>query len=103
MEIRKEKDGNKFIMYVQGAIDTTTSPSLEIEVLEAIKKVKGIEELIIDLSNTNYVSSAGLRVFLKTHKQLDSMGGKFIIKHPREEVMEVFDMTGFSTFLTIEE
>ena len=100
METRKEKDGKKVKLFVSGAIDTTTSSTLDEEIL---KEIKGIDELIIDLTDTNYVSSAGLRVFLKTHKTLSSNGKKFILKHPREEVMEVFDMTGFSTFLTIEE
>ena len=100
MEIRKEKNGKKLELFVTGAIDTTTSPTLESEILS---EIKGINELVFDLTNTNYVSSAGLRVFLKFHKQLSSSGGKLIIKHPIEEVMEVFDMTGFSTFLVIEE
>ena len=100
MEIKKEKKDKKLDLFVDGAIDTTTSSTLETEVF---KEIKGINELCIDLSDTNYVSSAGLRVFLKIHKYMNSNGGKFVIKNPREEVMEVFDMTGFSTFLTIEE
>ena len=60
-------------------------------------------ELNLDLAQLDYISSAGLRVILKFHKHLKSNNGSLIILNPKDEVLEIFDMTGFSTFLNIKE
>ena len=61
-----------------------------------------VTELILDLSNLDYLSSAGLRVLLSAQKQMNRKG-KMVVRHVCETVMEVFNMTGFSDILTIEE
>ena len=96
MEINRTLDGGTLTLAVHGDIDTLTAPQLEAEV-----KTDGISNLVIDLSNVTYVSSAGLRVFLVTHKKLMQAGGTLTIAHPQEAVRHVFTLTGFAKILTI--
>ena len=60
-------------------------------------------ELVLDFKDVEYTSSAGLRTILYTKKKIDSMaeGSKFEIINISPEIMEVFDMTGFSDFLSL--
>ncbi len=99
MKITKTNDGNTLTVCVEGSLDTNTAPDLNDELKVS---TEGINRLIFDLSKLTYVSSAGLRVFISAHKLLEKQGGSMMIKHPTEEVMEIFDMTGFSGILNIE-
>ncbi len=100
MEVKIENDNGLLNVMVSGRLDTNTAPDLEKEVNENMKDVKTIH---MDFTNLDYISSAGLRVVLIFHKAMSASGGKLIISNPKEEVMDVFDMTGFSSFLNIEE
>lgn len=100
MEIIKHKVDNQLKVAIKGRLDTNSAPELERSVLEDIE---GIDRLELDLENLVYISSAGLRVILLFHKNMAAAKGLLKILHPCDEVMEVFDMTGFSTFLNIEE
>ena len=62
-----------------------------------------VTKLVMDLAELDYLSSAGLRVLLSAQKQMNRKKGRMVVCHVCEPVMEVFDMTGFSDILTIEE
>lgn len=100
MEIKKELNENKLVVVLSGRLDTNTAPLLEADIKDDVEKVSDIE---FDFTNLEYVSSAGLRVLLMYQKALSAKKGSLVIKHVNDEVMSVFDMTGFSTFLTIED
>ena len=100
MEIVKSQEKENITLQVKGRLDTNTAPELEKTALEGIDAVK---KLTLDLVDLDYISSAGLRVILMLHKTMSGNGAKLVVAHPKDEVMEVFDMTGFSSFLTIEE
>jgi anti-sigma B factor antagonist len=100
MDIKKEIKDEVLNVFISGRLDTNTAPELEASVNDDIV---GIKELNFNLKNLDYISSAGLRVILKFHKQMTTVGGTLNIISPKDEVVEVFDMTGFSTFLTIKE
>lgn len=93
----EKKNENPAVLALSGRLDTTTAPELEAEISELLLTENA---LTLDLENLEYISSAGLRVILKTQKALDGKGG-LKLTNVRDEVREVFDITGFSDFLTI--
>ncbi len=86
------------VLALEGRLDTITAPELEKEISELSDDVKG---LVIDMEKLEYVSSAGLRVILKAYKTLSSKEGLKIV-NASDDIKEVFNITGFSDFLTIE-
>lgn len=98
MQITNERNGNTLTVSISGRVDTATAPELEKFIEE---NTEGVSELILDVKDMSYTSSAGLRVFLKAQKKMNSQG-KMIIKNVQSTVMEIFEMTGFSDILTIE-
>jgi len=97
MEVNKIVNDNNMEVVVKGRIDTVTAPILDSE----INSVENITNLVINFKDVEYVSSAGLRVLLSSQKKFNKLG-KMVITNVCEDVMEVFDMTGFSDILTIE-
>ena len=97
MQTTLEKDGSKLTIAVSGRVDTTTSPELEQAVFE---NTDGITDLVLDLKEMSYISSAGLRVLLKAEKKMKAQGEMRLI-NVNNDVMEILDMTGFSDILTI--
>lgn len=98
MKITKTQNGTEMNISLEGRLDTTTAPQLESVIKES---VDGINELVIDMLNLDYVSSAGLRVLLSAQKAMAKKGGMKVI-HVNETIMEIFEVTGFSDILTIE-
>lgn len=96
MTIDKNLDGSTLNVAVGGRLDTQTAPELE-----AALDYEGIEELVLDFSNLDYLSSAGLRVLLGAQKTMTKQG-KMVIKNVNDTIMEVFEITGFADILTIE-
>ena len=99
MEINVLEENGAKIVSISGRLDTVTSPELEKTVNPLIEVGKTV---IFDCENMEYISSAGLRVVLSTHKQCATSCGRFIIRNLTAEVKSVFDMTGFSRLLNIE-
>ena len=98
MTITKNASDGTLYITLEGRLDTNTAPQLEAELKASLS---GVTELDLDFSGLEYISSAGLRVILKTQKEMGRKGGMRLI-HVPETVMEVFDITGFVDFLTIE-
>ena len=98
MTIEKKINGEALTLIVSGRLDTQTAPELENE-LDSI--LSGLKELIFDMTNLEYVSSAGLRVILKAQKAMNAQGS-MKLTGVNDSIMEVFDITGFLDILTIE-
>ena len=98
MTIDKNQDGSKLVVSLTGRLDTTTAPQLEGELKSA---VDGITDLTFDLAKLEYISSAGLRVLLSAQKVMNKQG-KMVIKNANEDLMDIFEVTGFVDILTIE-
>lgn len=98
MTINKNKNGSKLLIEVAGRLDTTTAPQLDAEVKDSISD---ITELEFDFSNLEYISSAGLRVLLSAQKIMNKQGS-MVIHGASDDLMEIFDVTGFIDILTIE-
>ena len=93
MQINKNQEGNKLTLAPIGRVDTITSPELEAAVV-----LDGIDELVFDLAQVDYISSAGLRVLLSSQKKMTGKSMKIVNAKPA--VKEVFDITGFSDIFT---
>ena len=99
MEITEERRGDNLILRIIGKLDSSTSKDLEEKILSIIASSQG--KLVIDLSQLDYVSSAGLRVFLLAAKRMDGAKGKMILCSLKDAVKQVFDIAGFSSLLTL--
>jgi anti-sigma B factor antagonist len=98
MTINAEKNNEKAVLKIEGRLDTTTAPSLEKVINELPADVTN---LILDMKELVYVSSAGLRVLLSAQKKMNKLGS-MKLTGVCEDIMEVFDMTGFADILDIE-
>ncbi len=97
MTIRKEQNGGALDIAPEGRLDTTTAPELEAE----LKNLEGVTELKFDLAGLEYISSAGLRVLLSAQKTMNKQGS-MIILNTRPEIMDIFEITGFTDILNIQ-
>ncbi len=98
MKLHKEADGKRLMIALEGRLDTASAPELEKELQESLP---GTEELIFDLESLDYVSSAGLRVFLFAAKTMRKQGSMKLV-NVSEVIYEILEVTGFSEILTIE-
>ena len=98
MTIEIKRNATETTIELVGRLDTTTAPALDKTINEDVADVKN---LILDIKGLEYISSAGLRVLLSAQKKMQKIGSMKVI-NVREEVMEVFEMTGFADILTIE-
>ena len=98
LDIQKTVDAGKAELALIGRLDTVSAPQLEGE-LQAL--LPGLTELTLDLKQLDYISSAGLRVLLSTHKTMLRQG-TMTVKNPNEVVAEIFDVTGFSGILNLQ-
>ena len=97
MEITEDRMADVLILGLSGKLDATTAKTFEDKILAEIEA--GDRRLVIDLSQLDYVSSAGLRVFLVAAKRLRSRDGKIALCSLQEHVQRVFDLSGFSSIL----
>ena len=98
MEIQKEQNGSALTIKVIGRLDAGSAPDLSKELTTALD---GITDLTFEFADLQYIASAGLRVLLVAQKRMNKQGSMKLI-HVNETVMEVLDMTGFASLMTIE-
>ena len=98
MTIEIKKNAGEIVLEVAGRLDTVTAPALEKAINDNFDETSS---LILDFKSLEYISSAGLRVLLGAQKKVQKIGAMKVI-NVCEEVMEIFEMTGFADILTIE-
>ena len=96
MTVKKEKDNNKLIVRITGSVDTNTSEDLRNEIID---ELDDIAVVWFDMKEMDYISSAGLRVLLETYQTIEPDEGKIVLANVREELREIFVLTGFSGFM----
>ena len=98
LNISAEENGKEVVISIDGKMDTNSSP----QVTEEIAKYTGAaDKIILDLEKLNYVSSAGLRVFVMADQQMIEKGGELCVRNVSRDIMDIFEMTGFDGMLTI--
>ena len=98
MTIEIKKNAAETVIEIVGRLDTITAPALDKTINEDIGDTKN---LVLDVKGMEYISSAGLRVLLAAQKKMQKIGS-MKVTGVCEEVMEVFEMTGFADILVIE-
>jgi len=98
MIINKEKKENQLTLSLEGRLDTTTTPLLE-EVIN--KDLEGVTELIYDMKDLEYISSAGLRMLLASQKKMNAVSGSMELINVQDQVREVLEITGFLDILKV--
>ena len=99
MKITKQLNNKELTLYLEGELNSSTAPEFETVIKSDLNNV---ESLIIDLAKLSYLSSAGLRVLLVAQKIMNK-NGKMVIRHANEDVMEIFNLTGFAAVLDFED
>ncbi|NLY48756.1 MAG: STAS domain-containing protein [Clostridiales bacterium] len=81
-------------------IDANTAPKLDAELKEILDS--GNNHIVIDMEDTVYISSIGLRAFAAAQKRIRNSKGSMVIKNVKPKIMEIFEVTGFAGLFTIE-
>ena len=98
LTITKNQEESKLTVAVIGRVDTTTAPQLDNEISQSLD---GITELVLDFEQTEYVSSAGLRVLLALYKTMSAKQGKLVLCNVNHTIMDMFVATGLIDFFEI--
>ena len=98
MDITEKIVENECVLVPHGQINALTSEELEAKITEC---AKACEKITLDMSDVDYVSSAGIRVVIKMHRMLG--GDNFCLMDVSHNVMELFEMTGFAKMLNFKQ
>ena len=82
-------------------IDAATAPKLDAQLKELL--AAGEDEIIVDMEETTYISSVGLRAFASAQKKINKIAGSMVLTHVQPCIREIFEVTGFGGVLTIED
>lgn len=99
MNIDKTYNNKELTLTAEGQVDSITSKELENAIAE---ELGNFDSMIIDFTDLNYISSAGLRVLISTQKKLQADNIPLVIKNVNDPINEIFRMSGFDKILTIE-
>ena len=99
MEITNRDVNDVKVVQIEGELDTGSSPNAQNQ-LDQLRG-QGVKKILLDLTNLDFISSAGLRVLLATAQELKEDGGDLRVCSLNREVKEVFDISGFSTLLMV--
>ena len=100
MQIQHSNRDGVTIVSPAGRIDTTTSASVEEAMRQAVDR--GTRDLVVDLAAVDYISSAGLRVFLVLAKRMRDLRGRLVLSGMTEPVRQVFQLAGFMPLFRVE-
>ena len=98
MEVQEEQLGDAIVLVPIDRVDSATAKAFEAKVIAAIGL--GSAKIVLDFSQLDYISSAGLRVVLVGAK-MTRAPRKFVLSDMKPHIREVFDMSGFSKILSI--
>ena len=99
IKVNKEQNGTELTITLEGILDTPGAPVL----MEALDDCfSGLTKLVFEFKDLEYLTSAGLRVLLEAQQEMDDNDGEMILRNVSDDIMEVFELTGFDGVLTIE-
>ena len=99
MDIEVRTEGTRLTIVLCGELNTPATPRFE-AAYEQNKR--GMNEIVIDMEKLVYITSAGLRVLLDIHQEMEETGGSLTVRSVSGEIMDIFEVTGFTSFLHME-
>ncbi len=99
MDIREEKKGNIMIYALNGRLDSSTSPMVETKIIDAIEA--GAHDVVLNFSSVDYISSAGIRVLVHCHKELEKKHGHIFLASVPKPIENVLYITGFLPYFKV--
>ena len=98
MTIKKTLNGRELTIAIDDQLNTATAPQLEKE----LEGLDGIDKLIFDFAELEYISSAGLRVLLMAQKIMNKHGKEMVIRNANADLKDIFEITGFIDLMNVE-
>ena len=98
MKIEVAMNGDTCILFAEGWVDSTNAVELEQSIATY---VDDCDSMILDLAGVDYISSAGLRVIVATHREMEEKGG-LVLRNVNRNVADIIKLTGFDAKLNIE-
>ena len=93
-----EQSGSILTVKPEGRIDTKTSPILESDIQ---KYIDSTDNMILDFTNVDYISSGGMRILLALHKKLNKKAGTLKVINVKDSILEIFNLVGFSNMVEV--
>ena len=94
IEIKNEN--GVYTAFFEGRLDAPTAQKAQDEIETLLENAD--KEIVLDCTKLEYISSPGLRLFLRIRKEVNAKGGKVSIWNINKDVKEVFVLTGFDEF-----
>lgn len=99
MKINKQKKGKATTFTLEGRLDSNTSYEVENQILGAIRE--GAKDIVLNFSALDYISSAGIRVLVHCHKEIEKLGGHIYLAAVPKPIENVLYITGFLPYFTV--
>jgi len=100
MEITEEKKGKETtVFYLKGRLDSASSSDVEKKIFDSINK--GTKDVVLDFSSLDYISSAGIRVLVHCHKELEKKEGHILLSAVPKPIENVLYITGFLPYFKV--
>lgn len=99
MDIREERTGKAVVFSLSGRLDSATSPTVEEKILNSIEG--GAQDVILDFASVDYISSAGIRVLVHCHKELEKKQGHILLAAVPKPIENVLYITGFLPYFKV--
>ncbi len=98
LTINKTKEGEKLTAEIIGRVDVMTAPQFDSGITD---ELDGITEVVLNLKQLEYMSSAGLRVLVGLQKMMLAKKGSLTVCYPSAAILDIFTATGLTDFLKI--
>ena len=101
MEIQIQEDKKSVVVFLEGKLDSITSPELE-EQFFPVMDANEFEKITLDCSKLDYIASSGIRFIFVVLKQGKENGARVILKDVNDFVRTVLDSTGLTPMFEFE-
>ena len=99
LNITEKKKGKATIFSIQGRLDSNSSPEVEQKIIQSIDQ--GSKDVVLDFSSLDYISSAGIRVLVHCHKEIEKLHGHIYLAAVPKPIENVLYITGFLPYFKV--